>query len=132
MDSTVIGAIIGAAATLLAVVLTWLLPQRRRRSRVKAAADSIPDKDSIYFMQFLLHDAYEQNSPMTSAQLAEHHMQYKPLEVEAKMVSLQSLGLVQRSNRSGPSKWQMTPRGVKFMLDNGHQLQNLITDARGA
>lgn len=82
-------------------------------------------------MQFLLHDAYEQNSPMTSAQLAEHHMQYMPLEVEAEMVSLQSLGLVQRSNRSGPSKWQMTPRGVKFMLDNGHQLQNLITDARG-
>jgi len=132
MDSTVVGAIIGASATLLAVVLAWLLPKRQGKARAKPVDNPVPDKDSIYFMQFLLHDAYEKNEPMSSAQLAEHHLQYAPLEVEAKLATLQSLGYVQRINRIGPSKWQMTLAGVKFMIDNGHQLQDLIAEVRGA
>lgn len=132
MNSTLLGAIIGAAATILAVVLAWILPARRKQPRVSAPRSAQPDKDSIYFMQFLLHDAYEQDAPMTSSQLAEHHLRYGPLEVEAKLAALQELGLVQRTNRVGPSKWQMTPQGVKFMFDNGHQLQDLVVEQRGA
>lgn len=132
MNNTLLGAIIGAAATILAVLLAWLLPARRKWSHVSTPSSAQPDKDSIYFMQFLLHDAYEQDTSMTSLQLAEHQLRYSPLEVEAKLVALQELGLVQRTNRIGPSKWQMTARGVKFMFDNGHQLQDLVVEQRGA
>lgn len=132
MDSTLLGAIIGATATVLAVFLAWALPAHRKRASAPRPSSAKPDKDSIYFMQFLLHDAYEQDTPMTSLQLAEHHLRYSPLEVEAKLVALQELSLVQRTNRSGPSKWQMTPKGVKFMFDNGHQQQDLVVEQRGA
>lgn len=58
-----------------------------------------PDKDSIYFMTFLLHDAYEQNCPISTAQLAEYHLGYAPLELEVKLIELLQHGYLVRSNR---------------------------------
>lgn len=96
MDRALLAAIIGAAATILAAFLARILPAYRKQARASTPRLAKPDKDSIYFTQFLLHDAYEQGMPMTSLQLAEHHLQYSPLEVETKLAALQEFDLVQR------------------------------------
>lgn len=134
MDSTILGAVIGAAATLAAALLVWALPARKasKQRQTSAPTEFRPDKDDIYFMQYLLHDAYEQGTPMSTHALTEHHSSYAPLEVEHKLIRLQRHGYIKRTNRPGAGLglWQIVPMGVEFMLANGHQLQDLIDEQR--
>lgn len=92
----------------------------------------VPDKDSIYFMTYLLHDAYEQGTPMSTVELAQHHMGYAPLELEIKLMDLQQHDYIARINRrdEGMGLWQILPKGVKFMFNGEHQLHDLIEEAR--
>jgi hypothetical protein len=90
------------------------------------------DADDIYFMQFILHDTYEKKEPLSTEELATHHVKYHPLELERKLINLSEKGYVERvkyRNDIG-SWWKITPHGVKFMFDNGHVLQNLIDDEK--
>lgn len=91
-----------------------------------------PDEDDIYFMFYLLHDCYEQNIPYSTAELAEHHSAYAPLELEVKLINLQNHGYIKRVNREheGLGKWQLLPKGVKFMFDENHHAQDLIDEAK--
>jgi hypothetical protein len=99
---------------------------------VKSEAVFSPDEDDIYFMFYLLHDAYEQNRPYSTDELAVHHREYAPLELEVKLMNLQAHGYVKRVNREyeGLGRWQILPKGVKFMLDGKHYAQELIEEAR--
>jgi len=92
-----------------------------------------PDEADVNFLFYLLHDAYEENKPFSSADLAEHHLKYAPLEVELKLINLQSYGFVKRVNREheGMGVWQILPKGVKFMFDGKHYAEDLIDEARG-
>lgn len=92
----------------------------------------LPDEDDIYFMSFLLHDAYEQNQPLSTTELAEHHMKYAPLELEVKLINLQNHDFIKRVNREheGLGLWQILPKGVKFMFDGNHHDQDLIKETR--
>lgn len=129
MDSTIIAAFIGAIATVIAAVLVWVLPSLRA---TKPAMSRSPDKDDIYFMQHLLHDAYDQGLPLSARDLAEHHLSYAPLEVEVKMIRLEQCGLTVRISRpsAGLGLWQLSPTGVQFMLAHGHQLYDLVNEQR--
>ena len=133
MEPSIIAAIIGALATVLAVVIGWWLPQRKAtRSKSAESIKFQPDKDGIYFMQYLLHDAYEQQTPLSTTELAEHHRDYAPLELEVKLIELENHGYVQRVTRknTGMGKWQITPKGVEFMFKHGHQLHDLVEESR--
>jgi hypothetical protein len=91
-----------------------------------------PDEDDIYFMFYLLHDAYAQNRPYATDELAVHHREYAPLELEVKLMNLQAHGYVKRVNRGyeGLGRWQILPKGVKFMLDGKHYDEDLMKEAR--
>jgi hypothetical protein len=132
MDSTIMGAIIGAVATIAAAVLVWLPTRSAGRRQQLSKPAFHPDKDDIYFMQFLLHDAYEQSRPLSTRELAEHHSSYAPLELEHKLIRLERCGYVKRTNRPGAGLglWQISPMGVDFMLTNGHQLQDLLDEQK--
>lgn len=92
----------------------------------------IPDEDDVYFMQYLLHDSYEEGIPMGTEQLAEHHLKYAPLELEYKLLKLADIGMIERQNkgRLGMSTWSLTPAGLKFMFESGNVLHDLIEEAR--
>lgn len=133
MAPSIIAAIIGAIATVVAVLFNWWLQRGKKgteRKAVRKAAE--PDVDDIYFMQFLLHDAYEKGEPLSTAELAVHHNAYSPLELEVKLLSLEKRGYVHRVSRkqSGLGSWQMSSKGVEFMFENSHQLQDLIEESR--
>lgn len=135
MDSTIVASIIGAFATILAVIIGGLLQRKKavRMTRPQIIKDDFqPDEDSIYFMVYLLHEAYENSQPWSSRQLAEHHLDYSPLEVEVQLIELEKYGYVKRTSRStsGLAMWQMLPKGVEFMFANGHQLDDLIQEQR--
>lgn len=133
MEASVISAIIGASATVTAVIIAWWLQQKKSSSSKSVKITPfLPDDDSIYFMQFLLHDAYEQGNPLSSIELAEHHMDYAPLVLEVKLIELEKHGYIQRTNRktNGIGMWQILPKGVEFMLKNNHQLHDLIQEQR--
>lgn len=91
-----------------------------------------PDDDDIYFMTYLLHDGYEQGRALDTGDLVEHHNDYSPLELEYKLLKLSDQGLVerQRAYSSGLGAWKLTPKGLRFMFDNGHTLTDLIEEAR--
>lgn len=133
MDPTVIAAIIGALATVVAVLINWWLQRGTKGAQRKAMKTSAsPDGDDIYFMQFLLHDAYEKGEPLSTRELAIHHNAYSPLELEVKLLSLATRGYIHRVSRkqSGLGSWQMSSKGVEFMFENGHQLHHLIEESR--
>ena len=135
MDTSIIAAIIGAIASILAVVVGWWL-QHKKGKKAQSTKHNVfkPDTDDINFMQYLLHDAYEQDAPMSTAQLAEHHMKYALLELEVKLIQLEKRGFIQRVNKksAGMGLWQILPKGVQFMFKNTHQLQDLIEEQRNA
>lgn len=91
-----------------------------------------PDEDDIYFMQYLLHDGYEEGIPMGTKQLVEHHLKYAPLELEYKLLKLADMGMIERHNkgRSGMSTWSLTPTGLKFLFESGNVLYDLIEEER--
>lgn len=133
MDATIAAAIIGAFATVAAVVIPlWLQQKKTGKKRIVRSGEFEPDEDDVYFMTFLLHDAYEQGRPMSTVELAEHHIKYAPLELELKLIHLEKQGYIQRTNKksAGIGTWQILPKGVEFMFANGHQLQDLIEDKR--
>jgi len=136
IDPSIVAAAIGASATILAVVLAWWLSIRRISSRsVPSKTKPLkPDEDDIYFMSFLLHDAYEQQTPLSSSELAVHHMDYAPLEVEVKLIRLEAAGYIQRCNPkgSGMGRWQIQPKGVEFMFKNGHYLKELVAEQKNS
>jgi hypothetical protein len=92
-----------------------------------------PDNDDIYFMFFLLHDAYEKNKPLYTDELTEHHRKYAPLELGLKLMNLETHGYIKRVNREyeGLGRWQILPKGIKFMIEGNHHAQELIEEARG-
>jgi len=133
MDPGIIAAIIGAIATITAVVIGWWLQGKKSGTKSKGnSKEFTPDKDDIYFMQFLLHDAYQQGNPISTVELAKHHMGYAPLELEVRLITLEKRGYIKRTNNTnkGIGMWQMLPKGVEFMFSNGHQLQDLINEQR--
>ncbi|EKB7281945.1 GIY-YIG nuclease family protein [Vibrio parahaemolyticus] len=83
---------------------------------------SEPDKDDIYFMFYLLHDAYKSGVPMLTSELSQHHSQYSTMELELKLLNLEKGGWIARTNtvKSGLSAWQITPKGVAFMINGQH------------
>ena len=121
MDAAIVSAIIGAAATISAVVIGWWLHKKKKHTnRTNEAKGFQPDADDVYFMTFLLHDAYEQDKPISTVELVEHHTKYAPLELEVKLLQLERHGYAQRTNRkkTGMGIWQLTPKGVEFMFAN--------------
>jgi len=134
VDAAIVSAIIGAAATISAVVIGWWLHKKKKHTnRTNEAKGFQPDADDVYFMTFLLHDAYEQDKPISTVELVEHHTKYAPLELEVKLLQLERHGYAQRTSRkkTGMGIWQLTPKGVEFMFANGHQLHDLIKEQRG-
>ena len=138
MDATIIAGLIGAAGALVAVLVQHGLAKKAKRDRIAqiqakrtSNIDSI-GADDIYFLSFLLHDSYAQRVPMSSQQLAEHHMKYSPLEVEAKMVRMQEAGYAIRTSKpdEGIGFWQISSKGVAYMIDNSHALPSLLKDER--
>ncbi|MBV7298089.1 hypothetical protein [Enterovibrio paralichthyis] len=137
MDSTIIGALIGGVATILAVFISWSLhkkvtTQESINTSSRRKETYAPDEHDIYFMQFILHDGYEENTPISTNELAIHHNEYSPLELEVKLINLDNKGFVKRVNREdcGLGQWQMTLQGVEFMLSNKHTLQDLVEERR--
>ncbi|EGQ9892800.1 hypothetical protein FYF76_18180 [Vibrio cholerae] len=137
MDSTIVGALIGGIATILAVLISWVLhkngvTQKSRNASTRRQKIYEPDEQDIYFMQFILHDGYEENTPLSTSELAIHHKEYAPLELEVKLINLHNKGFIKRVNRegSGLGLWQMTSQGVEFMFSNNHQLHDLVEDRR--
>lgn len=112
------------------VISTFLCPAEN--SAMKTPATPVPDEDDIYFMQFILHDGYEQGEYLSTEELVQHHSKYAPLELEYKLLKLADLGMIERSTRTRPglSAWRVTPSGVKFMFESGNILQDLIAEAR--
>lgn len=90
------------------------------------------DKDEVYFMSFILHDSHDRKGPLSTEELAKHHLKYHPLELEHKLIKLSEKGLIERvKNRTSVEGWwRMTPEGVKFMFENGHVLQEVIDDQK--
>ena len=137
MDSTIVGALIGGIATILAVFISWVLHKQGIRNKSKSSPSKRqksyePDAHDIYFMQFILHDGYEENTPLSTNELAEHHNEYAPLELEVKLINLHNKGYIKRVNRegNGMGQWQMTSQGVEFMFSNNHQLHDLVEEQR--
>lgn len=92
----------------------------------------VPDKDDIYFMFYLLHEAYENNQPWSTAALAEHHDGYAPLELEFKLMNLAQEGYVKRVNKEheGLGKWQLLEKGLRFMFEGKHYAEDLVAEGR--
>ncbi len=92
----------------------------------------LPDDADAYFMTYLLHDAYETGIPMSTSELAEHHDKYAPLELELKLINLEKHGYIQRVNnkKEGLGSWNLLPKGVEFMFENNHQLQDLLDEQK--
>jgi len=90
------------------------------------------DKDDIYFLQFILHDGQSHNQLMSTEELAEHHSGYAPLELEYKLLRLAEEGMIEQVHRGSEvrSYWKITPRGIKFMFEGRHILQDLLDEAR--
>ena len=133
MDTSILAAIIGASATIGAVIVGWWLQQKKGTKRVIRNTHAFkPDEDDIYFMTYLLHDAYEQGKPIPTTELAIHHVKYAPLELEVKLINLEKHGYIQRVNRknAGIGKWNLLPKGVEFMFSNNHQLHDLIAEQK--
>lgn len=114
--------------------LTWFLQPKKPQKEALSSKVFKPDEDDIYFMVFLLHDAYEISTPVSTVELSKHHPKYAPLEVEVKLITLEKNGYIERVNRknAGMGLWQLLPKGVEFMFANGHQLNDLIEEQRQA
>lgn len=138
MDSTIIAAIIGGTATVIAALFSWLLERNGTKGQGKeyiasSKLNRTPDEDDIYFMQYILHDGYEQSSPISTTELAVHHDGYAPLELEVKLMNLHYHGFISHENidgTGGGSQWQMTCKGIEFMFGNNFQLQDLVNEQR--
>ena len=90
------------------------------------------DETDIHLLVYLLHDGYETNTPIMAHELAEHHSDYAPLEIEHKLISLAEHDFVARQNKhnEGAGKWAITPKGVKFMFDKKLHYEDLVEEAR--
>jgi hypothetical protein len=112
------------------VISTFLRPAENGAIKIPAAP--VLDEEDIYFMQFILHDGYEQGAYLSTEELVQHHNKYAPLELEYKLLKLADLGMIERSARTGAglSAWGITPSGVKFMFESGNVLHDLIIEAR--
>ena len=91
-----------------------------------------PDEDDIYFMLYLLHECYEKGTSWPSGWLAENHLDYSPITVDLKMMTLEEHGYVKRTNRihEGAGEWTILPKGVRFMIDNNHHDQTLLDESK--
>lgn len=112
------------------IISTFLCPAEN--SAIKTPFAPVLDEDDIYFMQFILHDGYEQGEYLSTKELVQHHTRYAPLELEYKLLKLADLGMIERATgiRPGPSAWRITPSGIKFMFESGNVLHDLIAEAR--
>ncbi|WP_290202003.1 hypothetical protein [Aquisalimonas lutea] len=133
MDPAILSAIIVAVATLSAAVLgSWLQHRRQLPASRKGGNSFEPDEDDIYFLTYLLHDGYEQDRPMSTTELAQHHDRYAPLELEVKLIRLERNGFVSRANKKNSSigDWRILPHGIEYMMADGHQLHDLVEEDR--
>lgn len=91
-----------------------------------------PDEDDIYFMFYLLHDCYQHGTSYSSKELAVHHRNYAPIELDLKFMKLEEHGFVKRVNRphEGIGRWALLPKGVRFMIKNNHHDQTLLEESK--
>lgn len=133
MDSGILAALIGGVASIIVVVLGWALPNKKHRPKAsRSVKDFYPDKDDVYFMQILLHDAYEQDTPISTKYLCKHHLDYTPFELEIKLINLEKEGFIRRIKQKNESMgwWNMTPKGVTYMFENKLYLEDLIEEQK--
>jgi hypothetical protein len=117
------------------VISEYALATSRDKDIVNIKRNQIcqPDKDDIYFMQFILHDGYSEKRPISTRELSQHHTQYHPLELEVKLNNLHKANLLVRvatMTNDGLSSWKISNFGLEFMVRNNHTLQDLIEEEK--
>ncbi len=112
------------------VILSYIASGENAAVSIKSQEKYAPDEDDIYFMLFLFHDCYQQGTSYSSTELAKHHRNYSPIELDVKLMQLASHGYIKRINREhdGIGRWAILPKGVKFMLDGNHHDQSLLDE----
>lgn len=86
------------------------------------------DKDQIFALQMLTHDARLSGMPVYALQTGGHWADN--LTLEYKLASLKERGLVEelKRGRDKPSYWKVTSNGIKFMFENGLILEDLLRE----